>query len=103
VPRRGRPPAGPAPSKADLVRLYVNESRSVRDVAALLGITKDAVYRCLKDYGIEARSNIRRSRLRTIPLKDLNAGIKAKGIRGFARELGVDHSTLLHHLKTRSS
>jgi hypothetical protein len=33
--RRGRPPAGPPPSKADLVKLYVKEGRSVRDVAAI--------------------------------------------------------------------
>ena len=32
--KRGRPPVGPAPSKAALVKLYVKESRSVRDVAA---------------------------------------------------------------------
>ena len=35
--KRGRSPAGPAPSKADLVKLYVKEERSVRDVAAVLG------------------------------------------------------------------
>jgi hypothetical protein len=39
--KRGRPPAGPAPSKADLVRLYVKESRSIRDVAAVRGIPFD--------------------------------------------------------------
>jgi len=33
--KRGRPPVGPAPSKADLVKLYVKESRSIRDVAAI--------------------------------------------------------------------
>jgi hypothetical protein len=34
--KRGRPPAGPAPSKADVVKLYVREGRSVRDVAAAI-------------------------------------------------------------------
>jgi hypothetical protein len=35
-PKRGRPAAGPAPSKADLVKLYVQEGRTVREVAAVL-------------------------------------------------------------------
>ncbi|MCJ7563831.1 MAG: hypothetical protein MUP52_04490 [Candidatus Aminicenantes bacterium] len=33
--KRGRPPAGPPPSRADLVKLYVKEARAVRDVAAV--------------------------------------------------------------------
>jgi len=99
--KRGRPPIGPAPSKADLVKLYVEESRSVRDVAAVLGTTKDAVHRALKKYKIAARSNVSRSKLRTIPLRDLEAAIRDKGIRGTARTLGVDKSTLRHHLKVR--
>jgi hypothetical protein len=33
--KRGRPPAGPPPSRADLVKLYVKEARAVRDVAAI--------------------------------------------------------------------
>lgn len=41
---RGRPPAGPSPSKADLIKLYVKESRSVRDVAVVLGCSKDMVH-----------------------------------------------------------
>jgi len=40
--KRGWPPADPAPSKADLVRLYVKDALSVRDVAAVLKTTKDA-------------------------------------------------------------
>jgi hypothetical protein len=99
--KRGRPPVGPAPSKADLVKLYVQEKRSVRDVAAVLGITKDAVHRGLKAYGIAPRLNVSRSKLRTIPLRDLEAGVEAKGLRGLARDLGIDHSTLRHHLKVR--
>jgi transposase-like protein len=99
--KRGRPPAGPRPSRADLVKLYVQESRSVRDVAAALGCAKDAVHRGLKKYGIAARTNASRSRLRTISLQDLEAAIRAKGISGTARDLGVDRSTLRHHVKTR--
>ena len=99
--KRGRPPLGPAPSKADLVRLYVKEGRAVRDVAAELGCSKDAVHRGLRTYGIKARSNASRSRLRTIPLRDLKAAIRAKGISGTARDMGVDEGTIRHHLKVR--
>jgi len=99
--KRGRPAAGPAPAKDQLVKLYVREGRSVRDVAAVLGTTKDAVHRALKKYKIAARSNVSRSKLRTIPLRDLKAAIRDNGIRGTARALGVDHSTLRHHLKVR--
>jgi len=99
IVKRGRPPAGPAPSKADLVRLYVKEGRAVRDVAAVLGCSKDAVHRALRTYGIAARSSARRSRLRTIPLRDLEAAIRAKGISGTARDLGVDEGTVRHYLK----
>jgi DNA-binding transcriptional ArsR family regulator len=100
--KRGRPPVGPAPSKAALVKLYVKEGRAVRDVAAALGTTKDAVHQALRKYGISARSNVRRSKLRTIPIQDLESAIREKGLRGAARDFGVDHSTLRHHLKVRS-
>ena len=100
-PKRGRPAIGPGPSKADLVKLYVKEERSVRDVAAALGCSKDAVHRGLKQYGIAARTNASRSKLRTIPLRDLKAAIRAKGISGAARDMGVNRSTLRHHLKVR--
>ena len=99
--KRGRPQAGPAPSKADLIKLYIKESRSVRDVAAALGCSKDAVHRALRQHGITTRSNASRSRLRTIPIRDLEAAVQGKGLRGAARDLGVDHSTLRHHLKAR--
>lgn len=99
--KRGRPPAGPAPSKADLVKLYVQEGQSVRDVAAALGCSKDAVHRALKHFGINVRSCASRSKLRVIALDVLEAGVKADGVRGYARALGVDEGTLRHHLKGR--
>ena len=52
--KRGRPPAGPAPSKADLVQLYVKEDRSVRDVAAALGCSKDMVHRALRNSDLKS-------------------------------------------------
>jgi len=100
--KRGRPPAGPAPSKEDLTRLYVKEGRSVRDVAAALGCSKDMVHRRLRVYGIKVRAGARRgSALLKYPLSDLRAMVKEKGIRGSARVLGVNPSTLLHHLNVR--
>ena len=80
--KRGRPPVGPTPSKADLVKLYVKEEQSVRDVAVVLGCSKDAVHRAMKQYGITARPNASRSRLRTISLHDLEAAIRDRGSAG---------------------
>ena len=100
---RGKPPIGSKPSKTVLQRLYVREANSVREIADLQGCTKDMVYRALKEYGIQARTNASRSQLRTIPLRDLEAAIRHKGIRGTARELGIDEGTIRHHLKARKS
>jgi hypothetical protein len=99
--KRGRPPVGPPPSRADLVKLYVREGRAIRDIAEALGCSKDMIHRALRKYGIEVRTSARRSKLRTIPLRDLKAAVREKGIRGTARDLGVDKSTLRHHLKVR--
>lgn len=99
--KRGRPPKAKRPKKEDLLRLYSTEGSSVREIAEQLGCSKDMVYRCLKEYGIKLRTNARRSSLRQYDLQVLEAGIKAKGLRGFARELRVDKSTLLHHIKIR--
>lgn len=99
--KRGRPSAGPAPSKEDLVRLYVKEGKSIREVADVLGCSKDIVHARLKDFGIAVRSRARRSGLRKIPLRELKAAVRAKGISGVARDLGVDEGTVRHHLKVR--
>jgi hypothetical protein len=42
--KRGRPQAGPSPSRADLIKLYLKESRSVCDVAAVRGCSKDMIH-----------------------------------------------------------
>ena len=101
--KRGRPSSGKAPSKIDLVRLYVNEGKAIREVAESLGCSKEMVHRTLKAYGIYARPNASRSRLRTISLRDLEETVRAKGIRGYARELGITEGALRHHLKVRKS
>jgi predicted transcriptional regulator len=99
--KRGRPAMEGQPTKDELVRLYVQEEKSIREAAETLGISKDMVSRALKTYGIMARPNASRSRLRSIPLNGLEAAIKNKGIRGTARELGLAEGTLRHHLKVR--
>jgi len=38
------------PSKSEIKNLYVVKSKSIRDVAEILGCTKDMVYRSLKEY-----------------------------------------------------
>lgn len=96
--RRGRPPVGPAPSKADLVKLYVKESRSVRDVAAVLGCSKDAVHRALAGYGIKARTPARRSRLAKLDQGKLFADIAEKGVDATATSWGIPERTLKRYL-----
>jgi predicted transcriptional regulator len=91
---------GKKPSRKVLRRLYISEARSIREIANLLACTKEMVHRSLKEYGIKTRTNASRSQLRTIPLPDLEAGIKAKGIRRLARDLGLDEGTIRHYLKT---
>jgi len=99
--RRGRPSTGRLPTKEDLTRLYIIEAKSIREIAEELSILKDTVHRALKKYKIGTRSNVSRSKLRKISLSDLEVGIREKGIRGFARELGVDEGTVRHHMKVR--
>jgi len=98
MPRKSK---GPKPERFELKKLYENEGKSVREIAEILGCTKDMVHRSLKEYGIETRTNKRRSQLKDIKLLTLEKEIKRKGIRGYARELGLNESTLRHHLKIR--
>lgn len=98
---RGRPSTGKQPAKEDLVHLYVREGKSIREIAEILGCKKDVVHYWLKKYGIETRTKAKRSKLLKYSLSELKEGIKKKGIRGHARELGIDESTLRHHLQVR--
>lgn len=99
--KRGRPAKTNKPIKSQLKKLYIKESRSIREIAEILGCSKDMVYRSLKEYGIKTRTNEPRSQLITYTLSELENGVKSIGIRGYARELGIDESTLRHHLKVR--
>lgn len=100
--KRGRPPIGPTPSKSDLVKFYIKKGYAIRDIAAKLGCTKNAVYRGLKKYGIETRPPAKRSGLRTIPLEDLRAAVQEKGFSEAARDLGVDRGTLRYYIRKAS-
>ena len=93
-------PAGDRPKKSELQRLYVQKGQSIRDVAEILGISKDRVYRALEEHGIARRSPARHSKLEKHDLAELRSWAKEKGIRELARELGINHGTLLLYLKS---
>lgn len=97
----GRQGKGLKPNKEKLIEFYITQSKSIREISTILGCSKDMVYRTLQEYGIKRRSRIRQSKLRKYTISYLEKGVREKGIRGFARELGVDESTLRHHLKVR--
>lgn len=96
--KRGKPASGKKPEKKELQRLYVKESRSVREVAEILGCSKDMVYRALQEHGIERRDRIRRSQLRAFKLDFLRNQIKNKGFKHVAAELGVGITTLRDYI-----
>jgi DNA-binding MarR family transcriptional regulator len=100
--KRGKPPLGSKPNKTVLQRLYVRETKSIREIAELRGCTKDMVARALKEYGIEARTKVRRSELRKHGLQALRAAASRKGVRKTARELGVNPSTLSRFLRSET-
>jgi DNA-binding transcriptional ArsR family regulator len=97
--RGGRPLSGNTPSKAVLVELYVKKELSLRAIGEATGATKDTIHRALKRYGIETRPAPRRAGLQAIGLKQLRADVKAQGLRGTARILGVDKRAVSYHLK----
>lgn len=101
--RPGRPPSEMTPSKKVLFRLYAKEGKSIREIGEALNCSKDMVARALRAHGIEARTNASRSRLRTIEFSALEEAVRDKGIRGYARELGITEGALRHHLKIRKA
>jgi len=85
--------------RKDLERLYVTEEKSIREVAAVLGCTKDMVVRTLQEYGIERRAGIKRSRLKEYRPAELRRRSKQEGAAQVAQELGVAVSTLRYYMK----
>lgn len=96
--KSGRTPKGKKPGKSDLERLYVRELRSIREIAEILGCSKDMVYRVLQGHGIKRRDKIRRSQLRVYKLDFLRNQIKNKGYKQVAAELGVGVTTLREYI-----
>lgn len=96
--KKGRPAKGKKPDKAALKKLYVKESRSIREIAETLGCTKDMVYRGLKKYGINLRDGHRRSKLINMDKDFLKNEVKTKGITSVAKELSVDTRTLKKYI-----
>jgi transposase len=97
----GRPPSGRAPSEKALLRLYVEEGKSFREIGKILNCSKDIVARALKTYGIKARTKIRRSALTKYDREALEASAKVKGVRGTAEEFRVNASTLSRFLRSK--
>jgi len=97
--KKGKPQSGMKPEKEELIKLYVIEAKSIREIAKILGCSKDMVYRSLKEYGIERRSHTWEPKLQRYDLKFLKETVKKKGYRKGAEELGVDKSTLFRYLK----
>lgn len=98
--KKGKPAIGKRPVKAELKKLYIKESRSIREVANIIGCSKDMVYRALKEYGIERRNHrVKRSRLQDYELAFLKKEIKYKGYNQLANELKVHNTTLRRYME----
>lgn len=96
--KKGRPSIGRKPGRPELKKLYIKEARSIREVAKLLGCSKDMVYRSLKEYEIERRADNKRSKLRNFDKSFLKKEVKLKGITRAAKELNVNVSTLKKYI-----
>lgn len=99
--KKGKPAIGKRPEKAELKKLYIKESKSIREIAETLGCSKDMVYRVLKEYGIERRPHTKESKLSKYTLIELLDIVSSEGYRGAARSLGVGYTTLRLYLKRR--
>lgn len=96
----GKPAKGTKPGKAELRKLYIKESRSVRGIADILGCSKDMVYRTLQEYSIQRRKHVeKRSQLKEYNLSFLKKEIRLKGFNQVARELGVHNTTLRRYIE----
>ena len=99
--KKGRPSVGKKPNKEKLEKLYIEESKSIRDIAEILACSKDMIYRALLEYGIKTRGHTRESRLSKYSLKNLHEIVSKEGLRGAARNLGVGYTTLRAYLERR--
>ncbi len=100
--KKGRPSIGRMPEKKELLKLYIKESKSIREVAEVLGCSKDMIYRSLKEYRIERRKGFKRSILRDYKPSYLRKEVKEKGSEQVAKELGITTRTLRKYTKKRN-
>lgn len=100
--KRGRPSIGRKPERKKLQRLYIKESKSIREVAKVLGCSKDMVYRALQEYGIERRGKTGNSKLSSIDSAFLKKEIKEKGYRKAARDLEISTTALWSYVMRRN-
>jgi len=97
--KRGRPRlAVDDEMKARLMRLYIEEGLSVRDIAAELGIPEANVRRRLRAAKIPMRTNAPRSRLRKLDQAQLFADLHELGPERTAEKWGVPRSTFFDYL-----
>jgi len=99
--KTGRPPSAEIPSRDELVRLYVTERKSLREISEEVGVPKDTIARALVRYEIPKRAHGRISRLSSHRSGTLEKRIEEKGLRKAAAGLKVSHVTLLRHLQRR--
>jgi transposase len=83
---------------ARIVRMYVREQKSSRDIAAIMGLGDATIRRRLKAAGIPARSNARRSRLRKLDQAALFASIEEIGVNRTAKRFKIIERTLRYYL-----
>ena len=79
--KKGKPAIGMKPNKEELEKLYIKKSKSIREIADILGCSKDMIHRALLEHRIKI--------------------VSKEGYRGGARILGVGYTTLRTYLKRR--
>ena len=82
------------------VELY-SSGLSIRETAKRLNVSKDKVYRWIKEAGIMTRSKARPSVLSDHPIEDLWLMVENLGLRKASESLGVSHVSLWEYLKRR--
>lgn len=93
-PKRGRPSIGNKPVESELKKLYVEESKSIREIAEILGCSKDMIYRTIHEYGIKKEKETRKGKLKGITLEYIENSLKNKTKVKLAEELGVTRQGL---------
>ena len=87
------------PERTQLEELYTEREYSIREIAWLLRLNTATVLYHLKRYGIPTRQKSKRSKLMKYSPETLRQGINAKGMRGYAKELGIHENTLRNYIR----